>query len=581
MRIKNLSLLIGSLGLSLSAILPAQASFKFSDFDFYRYNNPATDFHNTNYTNENGTPAGRGLAAFQQFVNKESSAINLEELNARRLDATKLTTISDVNDLKIYFIHEGAGYRNQLKVTMTGETTGEGFVFVDGSCCSGDEKLRKGDYVNLGNIKAGTTLDFSLLANGYRNSGNFHTYYADISRNSDGIQHVIAYQYQGYLILGWEDLHRGGDKDYNDIVFAVDIGEANLSDIPTDPVTNQAPAAQEDTVTTPNGQSILIDVMANDIDPDGDSLSLTEIDNFLSEGTIEIQEGKVLYTPPSGFDGADTFTYTVADTNGVTDSAIVTIQVEKNAAEATDDSLSTPEDIVGTLNVLENDRLSSDNSPLSVTKVNGDATAVGSEIVLNSGAKVTINADGTLNYDPNSAFESLEDSQQDSDSFSYSIDNGAGSESTATVSVTIQGVTGNSLPSAVDDTVEFFSDRNKTIFVLDNDVDPDEDSLRISFINENNNLYNSDGDPENRKYTLDSGAEVKLIKIDNENSRNYGKYALKYFPSEDQKQITTEITDTFTYSIDDDRGGLDTATVRLTLKPSIPDPDPDPEVYAD
>ena len=460
---------------------------------------------------------------------------------------------------------------------MTGNTTtyGEKFVFKNGSVGSNFWELRRGDYVDLGDIKAGTTLDFSLVANGFnsRNPSSGYrnldapTYYADADRNANNFQSVIAYQYQDYLILAWEDIPNGPDTDYNDIVFAIDIGATNLDRVPNDPSTNRSPAAVEDIVTTPNGQSLSIDVMANDEDPDGDSISLTSIDDSFSEGTVSIGGNKVNYIPKPGFDGTDTFTYTITDTNQATGEATVTVTVEKNAAKATNDTLSTPEDVNGTLNVLTNDARSSDNSALSVKEVNGIAANVDNEIELDSGAKITINANGDLTYDPNGKFNQLNDGETSKDSFSYSIDDGKGSISTATVNVTIRGVTGNSLPDAVDDNVKTFSNKNKNIFVLDNDFDPDEDRLKIIRIGDNNDLYRSNGNPKNELYTLKSGAKIKLIKIGNEKNKNYGKYAIQYRPSESQSEITREIQDSFTYSIDDGQGGEDTATVTVTLKP--------------
>lgn len=328
MKIKNLSLFLGSITLAFGATLPANANFSFSDFSFFRHNNSATEFHTTEYTNPDGTSAGRGAEAFQQFVREESSAIDLSELNARRLDATKLNIVKDIEDLKVYFINEGAGYRNQLKLTSTGTTTQEGLIFVDASIGDGSQQLRTGDYVSFGEVKAGSTLDFALLANGYGNS-SFYTYYAGIADNPDNIQHVIAYDYQDYLVLAWEDLYEGGDKDYNDIVFAIDIGAENLDNIPPETFSNQPPAAVDDRATTPNGTQIVIDVMANDSDPDEDTFSLTEVDSFLSDGTITIQGDKVLYTPTSGFSGNDTFNYTITDPSGATDSATVTVTVEE------------------------------------------------------------------------------------------------------------------------------------------------------------------------------------------------------------------------------------------------------------
>ena len=49
---------------------------------------------------------GTGVDAFQQFVREDESTIDLDELDARRLDASKLTTVTDVDDAKVYFIDE-------------------------------------------------------------------------------------------------------------------------------------------------------------------------------------------------------------------------------------------------------------------------------------------------------------------------------------------------------------------------------------------------------------------------------------------------------------------------------------------
>ncbi|MEA3002626.1 MAG: hypothetical protein QOH81_1414, partial [Sphingomonadales bacterium] len=77
-----------------------------------------------------------------------------------------------------------------------------------------------------------------------------------------------------------------------------------------------------------------------------------------------------------------------------------------------------------------------------VLSVNGSATAVGQQIVLASGALLTVNADGTFSYDPNGAFNYLvppgggASDVTASDSFTYTIDGGA----TATATVTVNGL---------------------------------------------------------------------------------------------------------------------------------------------
>lgn len=44
----------------------------------------------------------------------------------------------------------------------------------------------------------------------------------------------MAYEYQDYLVLAWEDIKNGGDLDYNDVVMAVDFGKANLQHLSGD-----------------------------------------------------------------------------------------------------------------------------------------------------------------------------------------------------------------------------------------------------------------------------------------------------------------------------------------------------------
>ena len=550
--------LIALLGISSSALA---ASFKFSDFDFYRHNKPATSFHTTDYLVD-GVHQGTGVNAFQEFVHTESSAIDLNELNARRLDATKLTLIKDIDDVKVYFINEGAGYKNQLKLKISGTQVDEGFIFYNGSKGNNQKTLRLGDYVNIGNLKGGAKLDFSLLANGYNNNGNFHTWYADETKNADGLQHVMAYQYQGYLILAWEDLYNGGDKDYNDIVFAIDLGEDNLNKIPTETTSNQAPSAIADHPETPYNTPILIDVLANDFDPDDDTISIKEVDDFLSiGGSAKISKGKILYTPDSGYSGMDSFTYTISDTSGVLDSATVSVKVKKRLAKATDDNFTTDENVVATYNVLDNDMADSDGSKLVVLEINGDSSLVAEEVILDSGAKVSIDANGNLSYDPNGAFDSLAIGEEAIDTFTYSIDDGDGGVSSASIQFTIKGVTNNNAPEANNDLVSMMGSVSKKVFVLENDFDVNGDLLEITHVNgttiwDNDNLA--------KTINLPSGSQVT---IGLQSGNNQDKYYLKYTPDPKYHNLTGEDNevDTFTYTIDDGQGSQATATVTLNI----------------
>ncbi|NEQ78135.1 MAG: hypothetical protein F6K23_37195 [Okeania sp. SIO2C9] len=113
--------------------------------------------------------------------------------------------------------------------------------------------------------------------------------------------------------------------------------------------------------------------------------------------------------------------------------------VTNQSPVANNDSVTTDEDSATSGNVLTNDT-DADNDPLTVTEVNGVSADVGTEITLNSGALLTVNSDGTFDYDPNSQFESLGVGESSTESFTYTIDDGSGTTDTATATITIDGV---------------------------------------------------------------------------------------------------------------------------------------------
>jgi parallel beta-helix repeat protein len=89
--------------------------------------------------------------------------------------------------------------------------------------------------------------------------------------------------------------------------------------------------------------------------------------------------------------------------------------------------------------VLIND-YDSDSDPLSVTEVNGNAVDVGNAIILGSGAQLTLNADGSFNYDTNGAFDWVADGNTTTDTFNYTLDDENSGTDTATVTITITGI---------------------------------------------------------------------------------------------------------------------------------------------
>ena len=107
---------------------------------------------------------------------------------------------------------------------------------------------------------------------------------------------------------------------------------------------------------------------------------------------------------------------------------------------ANDDAYSTDEGAVLTAaSILANDT-DADGDPLTVATVNGATANVGGQINLASGALITVNADGTFDYDPNGAFDGLKLGQRSIDSYTYTASDGGAASNTATVTIAINGV---------------------------------------------------------------------------------------------------------------------------------------------
>ena len=221
-------------------------------------------------------------------------------------------------------------------------------------------------------------------------------------------------------------------------------------------VRNGLPVANDDQATTPYATSTLVDVLANDTDPNGDALSISKL-GVADHGKVSVEGGQVRYTPPTGFSGTARFTYTASDGNGGTDTAQVTVVVENGLPIARDDAATTDTDTEVSIDVLAND-----------TEPNGDPLTVVSAEDPSNGT-VRIQDDGSLTYyAPRAGFKG-------DDSFDYTISDPQGGTATATVRITVR----NAPPSARDDAAS--SDGSRTLIpVLANDTDPNSDRLSIA-----------------------------------------------------------------------------------------------------
>ncbi len=193
--------------------------------------------------------------------------------------------------------------------------------------------------------------------------------------------------------------------------------EASTAAVTVTVEANAAPTANNDNVVSAEHQAVTIDVLANDTDANGDSLTATQL-TTPANGSITLNNNIFTYTPDSTFVGNDNFDYTVSD--GITsDTGTVTINVLADANKAPVAVTDTAEVLISgsvTIDVLAND---SDPEGSALTISNTTDGSKGS---------VTINSDNTLTYQAGS--------KRGGDSFTYTISDGDLS-STTTVNISI------------------------------------------------------------------------------------------------------------------------------------------------
>ncbi|TMX48329.1 tandem-95 repeat protein, partial [Vibrio alginolyticus] len=120
------------------------------------------------------------------------------------------------------------------------------------------------------------------------------------------------------------DNYHGADS-FTYIVTSGGVSESTTVNIDVTPV-NDAPVARDDTAVTDEDTPVTIDVLPNDTDIDGDTLSIQSASVPSEQGTVEIVDGKLVFTPAENFHGDAEITYTVTD-GVLTDQATVNVTV--------------------------------------------------------------------------------------------------------------------------------------------------------------------------------------------------------------------------------------------------------------
>ena len=247
---------------------------------------------------------------------------------------------------------------------------------------------------------------------------------------------------------------------------------------------NDAPVAVNDSASTTENNAVTIDVLSNDSDIDGDTLSVTEVGGPANGSAIINNDGTIAYTPDAGFNGTDTFSYTVSDgTESKTASVAVSIGSVNDAPAGTNDTVTIDEDTIATGNVLTNDT-DVDDDVLTASLAGGP-----------SNGSVDVNSDGSFEYTPNTNFNG-------SDSFTYTVSDGVLTD-TATANVTVNPI--NDAPVAVNDSAVTTENNAVTIDVLSNDSDIDGDALFVTEVEDPGNGFTVNNDDGTIDYIPDAG----------------------------------------------------------------------------
>ncbi|WP_442510845.1 Ig-like domain-containing protein [Novipirellula sp. SH528] len=296
--------------------------------------------------------------------------------------------------------------------------------------------------------------------------------------------------------------------------------------------------AFNDNASTDEETPVTIDVLANDIAPElPATLTIQSVNTTGTVGQVtQNPDNTFTYDPNDQFnslgDGeivTDTFSYTVSDGQGGTDSAEVAVSVQgvNDTPQAVADTATTDKGIAVEIVVLSNDADPDNTDNLRVVGIDSSGLQ----------GTVQLNPNGTITYDPGNAFASLAIGESATESFQYTIDDEHGGSDTAIVTVTILG--SNHVSIATDDNVSTNEETPISIAVLSNDGDPG-DTLHVE--------------------SVDVSATVGAVTVNPDDTITYDPVGFL-----DHLGVGGSIVDSFTYTVVDENGGTDTAVVNVTV----------------
>ncbi|QWN35870.1 cadherin-like domain-containing protein [Cobetia sp. 4B] len=333
--------------------------------------------------------------------------------------------------------------------------------------------------------------------------------------------------------------------------------------------TNDVPVVSTPTPDATAEDGDAIDIPAGDAFSDVDgSDDLTFTAAGLPDGvTIDPDTGRITgtLTPDASQNGPFEITVTADDGNGGTVTDTFTLTPSNTAPVAQDDQRETAENVLAIGNVLANDTDGgNDTDALTVSQVDGSATAIDQPVTGSNGGQFTIGEDGGYAFNPGADFDDLAVDETRTTTISYQVSDGQGGVDTATLSVTVTGT--NDVPVAVADTNVTTENSSVSGDVLLNDSDIDaSDTLTVSQVGE-------DAANVGQPTAGDNGGQF-TVNAD-------GSYDFAPGADFDDLAVGESRITAISYQVSDGQGGVDTATLSVTVTgtndvPVVSTPTPD------
>ena len=239
-----------------------------------------------------------------------------------------------------------------------------------------------------------------------------------------------------------DDLRYTPAQDFNGVdSYSYDVSDgvytsSAIVTVTVDPI-EDPPSAVDDPDFTPIDTPVTTDVLANDSDPDGDTVLLQSFDPVSANagsialddrGTATASDNRLIYSPPPNFEGVDSYSYTISD-GVLSDTATVTITVADNQPPlAVDDPETTAINTAVTTDVLANDS-EPEGDPLFLDSFDAVSTQ-GGTVSRDEGGTPGSTGDDQLVYTPPTDFVGV-------DTYGYTVADDKGGFASATVTVSV------------------------------------------------------------------------------------------------------------------------------------------------